>query len=95
MSDHRFYYVSPAGKLVRVGTPEEGLAAAAQRKGFLWLDYCQPSQDELSAPIIPINRIAACSAALSVLRSATSRAPGRDRPSSCTSSLTTWSTKCQ
>jgi magnesium transporter len=54
MSDHRFYHVSPAGKLVRVSTPEEGLAAAAQRKGFLWLDYCQPTQDELSALIAPL-----------------------------------------
>jgi hypothetical protein len=34
MSDHRFYHVSPAGKLVRVGTPEEGLVAAAQKKGL-------------------------------------------------------------
>src|SRR5512133_396174 len=54
MSDHRFYYVSPAGKMVRIGTPEEGLAVVAQRKGYLWLDYCSPTQDELSALITPL-----------------------------------------
>ena len=54
MSDHRFYYVSPAGKMVRVGTPDEGLAVVAQRKGYLWLDYCAPTQEELSALITPL-----------------------------------------
>ncbi len=54
MSDHRFYYVSPAGKLIRVHTPQEGLAAATQRNGFLWLDYHAPTQDELTDLIDPL-----------------------------------------
>jgi magnesium transporter len=55
MSDHRFYHVSPAGKLVTVDTLEEGLAVVGQRKGFLWLDYCQPTVDELMAIAGPLN----------------------------------------
>ncbi|MCX5834342.1 MAG: magnesium transporter CorA family protein [Deltaproteobacteria bacterium] len=52
MSESRFYHISPEGKLVHVATLTEALAAARQ-KGFLWLDYYQPTKEELSTLIEP------------------------------------------
>ncbi len=46
MSENRFFHVTRTGKMVRVGTPFEALAAA-KKGGYLWLDYCQPTREEL------------------------------------------------
>ena len=53
MSESRFYHISRAGKAARVATLAEALAAA-KVEGFLWLDYCQPTKEELSALIDPL-----------------------------------------
>lgn len=53
MSESRFYHISRAGKPARVATLAEALAAA-KVEGFLWLDYCQPTKEELSALIDPL-----------------------------------------
>jgi len=53
MSESRFYHISRAGKLARVATLAEALAAA-KVEGFLWLDYCQPTEEELSVLIGPL-----------------------------------------
>jgi magnesium transporter len=53
MSESRFYHISRAGKLARVATLAEALTAA-KVEGFLWLDYCQPTEEELSALIGPL-----------------------------------------
>ena len=53
MSDSRFFYVSQTGEL----RPLAGLdAALAARKngGFLWLDFCQPTREQLTALIEPL-----------------------------------------
>jgi magnesium transporter len=47
MSELRFYHVSQKGKLTSVETVDAALAAA-KNGGFLWLDYCQPTKEELS-----------------------------------------------
>ena len=52
MSESRFYHISPEGKLVHIATLTEAMAAASQ-KGFLWLDYYQPTKAELSTLIEP------------------------------------------
>ena len=52
MSESRFYHISPEGKLVHIATLTEAMAAASQ-KGFLWLDYYQPTKEELSTLIEP------------------------------------------
>ena len=52
MSESRFYHISPEGKLVHVATLTEAMAAARQ-EGFLWLDYYQPTEEELSTLIEP------------------------------------------
>ena len=53
MSESRFYHISRAGKLARVATLAEALAVA-KVEGFLWLDYCQPTEEELSVLIGPL-----------------------------------------
>jgi len=53
MSEFRFYHVTPAGKLVSVDTAGEALAAAGGG-GYAWLDYCQPTREELSALVGPL-----------------------------------------
>ena len=55
MSESRFYHVTPAGKLVSVDTAGEALAAAGGGGGgYAWLDYCQPTREELSALVGPL-----------------------------------------
>ncbi len=53
MSESWFYHISPAGTLARVATVDAALAAA-KGGGFLWLHYCQPTKEELSALIDPL-----------------------------------------
>ena len=53
MSESRFYHISRAGKPARVATLAEALAAA-KVEGLLWLNYCQPTKEELSVLIDPL-----------------------------------------
>jgi magnesium transporter len=53
MSESYFYHVSQKGKLTNVATVDAALAAAKDG-GFLWLDYCEPSKEELSRLIDPL-----------------------------------------
>lgn len=46
ISNSRFYYIPRTGKLVNIATLEEVLAAA--KKGeFIWLDYFEPTKEQL------------------------------------------------
>jgi magnesium transporter len=53
MSESRLYHISPKGKLSGVTTVDAALATAKDG-GFLWLDYCEPSKEELSRLIDPL-----------------------------------------
>lgn len=46
MAGSWFYHISKTGTLSRVPTIAAGLAAAKEG-GFVWLDYCQPTKEEL------------------------------------------------
>jgi len=52
MSESRFYHITQAGKLILVATLAEVLAAT-KKGGFVWLDYSQPTKEELSLLINP------------------------------------------
>lgn len=52
MSEARFYHITREGKLVSVPTLAEVLVEA-QQGGFVWLDYTQPTREELSLLIEP------------------------------------------
>jgi magnesium transporter len=52
MSESQFYHITLEGKLVLVATLAEALAAT-RKGGFVWLDYSQPTKEELSALIDP------------------------------------------
>jgi magnesium transporter len=54
MSESRFYHITQEGKLVHVAALEDALASTKREGGFLWLDYCQPSKEELSMLIEPL-----------------------------------------
>jgi magnesium transporter len=47
MPETSFYHTSQAGKLSRVETVDAVLAASKE-EGFLWLNYSQPTKEELS-----------------------------------------------
>ena len=47
MPESSFYHILPKGTLVRVATLDEALAAA-KNGGFAWLDYRQPTKEQLS-----------------------------------------------
>lgn len=53
MSTSSFYHISPQGRLDRVGTLAEALESR-KTGGFVWLDFYQPSKEELSALIEPL-----------------------------------------
>ena len=53
MSKSRFYHISPKAKISSVATVEAALAAVKDG-GFLWLDYSQPTKEELSRLIEPL-----------------------------------------
>ncbi len=52
MSQSNFYHLTPKGKLDRLGSFEEAVAAS-KGEGFVWLDYFQATREELSALIEP------------------------------------------
>jgi len=52
MSESTFIHVTKTGKLSHVPTVSQALAAA-KKGGFLWLNYYQPTKDEL-APLIDL-----------------------------------------
>lgn len=54
MTESRFYHVSGAGGLMRLASLTEVLAVD-RKDGFLWLDYCQPTQEDLSDLMDPLN----------------------------------------
>jgi magnesium transporter len=57
VSEERFFHVAKGGRLVRLDTAAEAikLARSAGRDGgFVWLDYCEPSREELSALVDPL-----------------------------------------
>ena len=53
MSESWFYYFSHAGKPLRLASVDEALTAAKEG-GFIWLNYCQPQKEELTALIEPL-----------------------------------------
>jgi magnesium transporter len=54
MSETHFYHIPRQGKLVSIATLDEALVEF--KKGeFIWLDYWQPSKEELSALIDPLS----------------------------------------
>ncbi len=53
MSEFRFYHITRAGKLIRMPTLAKALSAV-RRGGFLWLDYCQPTKEDLSILARPL-----------------------------------------
>ena len=50
MREARFYHVSPGGDLVPAATPTEAVSAAREG-GYVWLDFCEPTRDDLSCLI--------------------------------------------
>jgi magnesium transporter len=52
-SEAKFYHVSASGKLSRMSSVAEALAAN-KKDGFIWLDYCRPAREDLSALIHPL-----------------------------------------
>src|SRR5512135_2904436 len=53
MSEAKFFHITTAGKMVGMPTAARAIAAA-KKGGYLWLDYCEPSREELSALIEPL-----------------------------------------
>ncbi len=53
MSESRFYHITSKRGMQRLPTLEETIKAM-QAEGFIWLHYCQPCRDELSALIEPL-----------------------------------------
>jgi len=52
-SESRFYHITRSGKLVRTATWAEA-REAARKGGYFWLDYLEPTKEELSALIKPL-----------------------------------------
>lgn len=53
MTESWFYHIEPSGKLVRIATVADALAAS-RAGGFLWLHYCQPTKQDLTALVDPL-----------------------------------------
>lgn len=53
MSESRLYHIARTGKPVRMATVAEALAAT-KSGGYIWLDYLEPSREELAALIEPL-----------------------------------------
>ncbi|MFH1076035.1 MAG: magnesium transporter CorA family protein [Pseudomonadota bacterium] len=53
MLETQFYHISQAGELVCLATLAEALASI-KKGGFIWLNYCQPTKDELFSLIEPL-----------------------------------------
>jgi magnesium transporter len=52
MLESRFYHITREGERVHLTTTDEALAAT-KKGGFVWLDYTQPTKEELSLLIEP------------------------------------------
>ncbi len=48
MSETNFYHITTTGKVSCLPTVEKTIAAAKDG-GYIWLDYCEPSREQLSA----------------------------------------------
>lgn len=53
MTESWFYHIGASGKLVRVATVADALAACRDG-GFLWLHYYEPTKEELTALVDPL-----------------------------------------
>ena len=53
MSEHRYYHISRTGRLTRLATLSKALSLI-EKQGFLWLDYCETTKEELSVLIDPL-----------------------------------------
>lgn len=53
MGEARFFHVNSKGKLTRENTLEEALAAG-KRGGYIWLDYVDPTREELMRLVEPL-----------------------------------------
>jgi magnesium transporter len=53
MFEARFYHINTTGKLVSLPTAARAIAAA-EKGGYMWLDYCEPTREELSTLIEPL-----------------------------------------
>ncbi|HTP01102.1 MAG TPA: magnesium transporter CorA family protein [Anaerolineales bacterium] len=53
MSESNFYHVTETGKLIRLASWAKALTAA-RRGGYAWLDYCEPTKEELSLLMKPL-----------------------------------------
>jgi magnesium transporter len=53
MDESKFYHISRAGGFVRLASLAEALAAD-KKDGFLWLDYSQATQEDLSVLVDPL-----------------------------------------
>src|SRR5512135_3161178 len=53
MAEAKYYHITTTGKLVCVPTVAKAMAAA-KRGGYMWLDYCEPTREELSALTEPL-----------------------------------------
>jgi magnesium transporter len=53
MTETRFYHIAPSGKMRRLSSLEEALATR-KNEGYCWLDYYQPTKEDLSLLIEPL-----------------------------------------
>ncbi len=53
MSYSNFYHIPKSGKIIRLATAEEAIAAG-KRSGYSWLDYGDPNKQELAELIEPL-----------------------------------------
>jgi magnesium transporter len=54
LSESGFYFIPKIGGVVRMDNLDEALAKS-RKDGFLWLNYCQPTKEDLSVLIEPLN----------------------------------------
>jgi magnesium transporter len=54
MSESRFYRISPKGKLLSFENAEMALATEKE-SGFLWIHFCQPTKDDFTPFIDPLD----------------------------------------
>ena len=53
MSESKFFHITATGKIVCMPSVTKAITAA-RRGGYIWLDYCEPSREELSELIQPL-----------------------------------------
>lgn len=54
MSESTFHHITHTGKLVQTNTWSAARAAARKSGGYFWLDFLEPTKEELSALIEPL-----------------------------------------